>query len=147
MFAAFDDLIERRIDEARRHGAFDDLPGSGRPLELDDDRLVPEEVRVAWRILKNAGFVPPEVEALRDIDALLGRALDDGQASGAPPRAGPHGAEGRDDGDGAGDGADDGRRARRLVALATALEQRGARLTSGAALEYRRAFLDKLARG
>ena len=51
--------------------AFDDLPGSGRPLELDDDRLVPEELRVAWRILKNAGFVPPEIEALRDIDALV----------------------------------------------------------------------------
>jgi hypothetical protein len=139
MFAAFDDLIERRIDEARRRGAFDDLPGSGRPLDLDDDRLVPEELRVAWRILKNAGFVPPEVEALRDIDALLGRALDDGAASGTPPRGGPDAAEGR--------GAGDGRRARRLVALAIALEQRGAQLTSGAALEYRRAFLDKLARG
>lgn len=143
MFAAFNDLIERRIDEARRRGAFDDLPGSGRPLELDDDRLVPEELRVAWRILKNAGFVPPEVEALRDIDALLGRALDDGAASGAQPRGGPDAVEGRE----AGDGAGDGRRARRLVALAIALEQRGARLTSGAALEYRRAFLDKLARG
>lgn len=142
MFAAFNDLIERRIDEARRRGAFDDLPGSGRPLEFDDDRLVPEELRVAWRILKNAGFVPPEVEALRDIDALLGRALDDGAAPGAQPRGGPDATDGRD----AGDGDGDGRRARRLVALAIALEQRGARLTSGAALEYRRAFLDKLAR-
>lgn len=143
MFAAFNDLIERRIDEARRRGAFDDLPGSGRPLELDDDRLVPEELRVAWRILKNAGFVPPEVEALRDIDALLGRALDDATTSGAQPRSGPDAADRRD----AGTGAGDGRRARRLVALAVALEQRGAQLTSGAALEYRRAFLDKLARG
>jgi hypothetical protein len=142
MFAAFNDLIERRIDEARRRGAFDDLPGSGRPLELDDDRLVPGELRVAWRILKNAGFVPPEVEALRDIDALLGRALDDETAPGVQPRGGPDTAASRD----AGDGAGDGRRARRLVALAIALEQRGARLTSGAALEYRRAFLDKLAR-
>lgn len=53
MFAAFDDLIERRIEEARRQGAFDDLPGSGRPLELDDDRLVPEELRVAWRDRKS----------------------------------------------------------------------------------------------
>lgn len=142
MFAAFNDLIERRIDEARRRGAFDDLPGSGRPLELDDDRLVPGELRVAWRILKNAGFLPPEVEALRDIDALLGRALDDETAPGVQPRGGPDTAASRD----AGDGAGDGRRARRLVALAIALEQRGARLTSGAALEYRRAFLDKLAR-
>ena len=39
-------------------GAFDDLPGAGKPLDLDDDRLVPEDVRIAYRILRNAGFVP-----------------------------------------------------------------------------------------
>ncbi|MCL4185158.1 MAG: DUF1992 domain-containing protein, partial [Burkholderiaceae bacterium] len=121
MFAAFDDLIERRIDEARRAGAFDDLPGAGRPLELDDDRLVPEELRVAWRILKNAGFLPPEVEALRDLDALLGRALDARHAAGAPdgksPRAGaPPGAGGE---------APDKGRARRGVALAHSHEPPG----------------------
>lgn len=49
MFAALNELTERRIDEARRQGAFDDLPGSGRPLGLDDDRLVPEDLRVAYR--------------------------------------------------------------------------------------------------
>jgi hypothetical protein len=141
MFAAFDDLIERRIEEARRQGAFDDLPGAGRPLELDDDRLVPEELRVAWRILKNAGYVPPEVEALRDIDALLGRALDSGQGDGATQ-------EGRSRRSGPGDaGAHDDSRARRVIALAIALEQRGARLTTGAALEYRGAFLDRIAHG
>ncbi|MCO5107740.1 MAG: DUF1992 domain-containing protein [Burkholderiaceae bacterium] len=138
MFAAFNDLIERRIDEARRQGAFDDLPGTGRPLELDDDRLVPEELRVAWRILKNAGFVPPEVEALRDLDALLGRALDD--AAPAPARRDRGGSDESDAP--AGD-----HRARRMVALAIALEQRGAQLTTGAALEYRQVFLEKLARG
>ena len=143
MFAAFDDLIERRIDEARRAGAFDDLPGAGRPLELDDDRLVPEELRVAWRILKNAGFVPPEVEALRDLDALLGRALDARHAAGAPDGKSPRAGAPRV---GASE-ADDKGRARRVVALAIALEQRGARLTSGAALAYRGAFLDRLARG
>ncbi|HLS55462.1 MAG TPA: DnaJ family domain-containing protein [Zeimonas sp.] len=143
MFAALDDLIERRIDEARRQGAFDDLPGRGRPLELDDDRLVPEDLRVAFRILRNAGFVPPEVEALRDVDALLGTALDDGRAADATQAAGARTSEGRH----AGNGDADGRRARRMVALAIALEQRGAQLTTGAALEYRRAFIDKLARG
>ncbi len=63
-------LAEQRIVEALARGEFDDLPGAGRPLELDDDPLVPEELRVAWRILKNAGFMPPEVEARRDIAAL-----------------------------------------------------------------------------
>jgi DnaJ-like protein len=42
----------------------------GRPLELDDDGLIPEELRAAYRILKNAGFVAPEVQALNDIARL-----------------------------------------------------------------------------
>ena len=67
---ALEPLIERRIREAQQRGEFDDLPGSGAPLDLDDDRLVPEELRVAYRILKNGGYVPPEVEALRDLRQL-----------------------------------------------------------------------------
>lgn len=58
-----DFLAERKLSEAVSRGELDDLPGAGRPLELDDDTLVPEDLRLAYRILKNAGFVPPEVEA------------------------------------------------------------------------------------
>ena len=65
-----DALAEARIEEALALGAFDDLPGAGRPLELDDDRLVPEEVRAAYRILRRAGFVPPEVEARKAMASL-----------------------------------------------------------------------------
>jgi hypothetical protein len=63
-------LAERRIAEAVANGELDGLPGAGRPLELDDDTLVPEELRLAYRILKNAGFVPPEVEMLNEIADL-----------------------------------------------------------------------------
>jgi hypothetical protein len=63
-------LAERRIEEAIARGELDNLPGAARPLELDDDRLVPEELRLAYRILKNAGFVPPEVDELREIGQL-----------------------------------------------------------------------------
>ncbi|HEX7273293.1 MAG TPA: DnaJ family domain-containing protein [Casimicrobiaceae bacterium] len=74
-----DALAEARIEEAVAAGAFDDLPGAGRPLELDDDRFVPEELRAAYRILKRAGFVPPEVEARRELAVLsaLLATLDD----------------------------------------------------------------------
>lgn len=72
-------LVEQRIREAQERGEFDGLPGTGAPLELDDDRLVPEELRVAYRVLKNAGYVPPEVEALRDVSALA-QALERSQA-------------------------------------------------------------------
>jgi hypothetical protein len=50
-------LAERRIGEAIERGEFDDLPGAGQPLDLDDlDPLLPEELRMAWRILRNAGM-------------------------------------------------------------------------------------------
>jgi hypothetical protein len=58
---ALDFLAERRIAEAVSRGEFDHLPGAGRPLDLEEDPLVPEEMRVAYRILKNAGYVPEEV--------------------------------------------------------------------------------------
>ena len=60
----FDLLAERRVAEAIARGELDDLPGAGRPLDLDDDALVPEELRAAYRILKNAGIAPPEVKKL-----------------------------------------------------------------------------------
>ncbi|MEA3092535.1 MAG: hypothetical protein QOJ04_3877 [Caballeronia sp.] len=60
-----DALVEQRISAAAARGEFDNLPGTGEPLEFDDDALVPEEVRVANRSMKNAGFVPPAVEHLR----------------------------------------------------------------------------------
>lgn len=66
----FDALAERKILEAQARGEFDALPGTGQPLELNEDPLVPEEVRVAWRILRNAGFVPPEIETQREIHSL-----------------------------------------------------------------------------
>jgi hypothetical protein len=63
-------LAERKIADAVSRGELDNLPGAGRPLELKDDALVPEELRLAFRILKNAGFVPPEVETLNEIAQL-----------------------------------------------------------------------------
>jgi Domain of unknown function (DUF1992) len=65
-----DALVEQRIAAAAACGEFDDLPGAGAPQDLNDDLLVPEEVRVANRILKNAGFVPPAVEQLRSLRHL-----------------------------------------------------------------------------
>jgi len=77
---SLDAIAERRIREAQERGEFDDLPGAGAPLELDDDALVPEELRTAYRVLKNAGFLPPEVEAhreIREIEQLLLRIGDE----------------------------------------------------------------------
>lgn len=83
----FDQIVERRIAEAVARGELDDLPGAGRPLDLDDEALVPEDVRVAYRILKNAGFVPEEVQLLaeiRSVEKLIAVATrDDERAAGS----------------------------------------------------------------
>jgi hypothetical protein len=65
-----DFLVEQRLSEAVSRGELDNLPGAGRPLELDYDPLVPEDLRLAYRILKNAGYMPPELETLNEIAHL-----------------------------------------------------------------------------
>ena len=76
----FELVVEERIKEAIREGAFDDLPGAGKPLVLDDDTLVPEDLRMAYRILKNSGFVPPELETRKeavDLRRLIEAGIED----------------------------------------------------------------------
>lgn len=80
---AFESIAEQRIQQALQRGDLDGLPGSGQPLELDDDRLVPEELRMVYRILKNSGYVPPEVQAIKDIAELERQIL----ASSGEPRS------------------------------------------------------------
>ena len=70
------DLVEKRIQAAMAEGAFDDLPGSGERLEFEDDALVPEDLRLAYRILKNSGYVPEELTLRREI-ASVHRLLDE----------------------------------------------------------------------
>jgi hypothetical protein len=63
-------IAEQRILEAQREGAFDNLPGKGKPLELEDLSWVPEDLRIGYHVLKNAHVLPPEVELLKDIHSL-----------------------------------------------------------------------------
>ena len=63
-------IAEQRILEAQREGAFDNLPGMGKPLELEDLSWVPEDLRICYHVLKNAHVLPPEVELLKDIHSL-----------------------------------------------------------------------------
>ena len=48
-------IAERKIQEAIEEGAFDDLPGKGQPIDLDDDPMTPPHLRLSNRVLKNAG--------------------------------------------------------------------------------------------
>ncbi|MDN0107396.1 DUF1992 domain-containing protein [Yersinia rochesterensis] len=69
-----DEWAERHIINAQENGELDNLSGNGKPLLLDDDLLVPPELRAGYRLLKNAGYLPPELqdrqEALTITDLL-----------------------------------------------------------------------------
>ncbi|RLC28974.1 MAG: DUF1992 domain-containing protein [Deltaproteobacteria bacterium] len=60
-------IVEQKIREAQTKGEFDNLPGRGRPIEIEDDSHVPEDLRMAYKILKNANCVPPEVALKKQI--------------------------------------------------------------------------------
>jgi hypothetical protein len=79
MIPGFEALVEQRIKKAQQEGAFDNLEGQGKPLKFDDQN-VPEDLRLAHKILKNAGFLPPEV-ALRkkvfQVEQLLAETQND----------------------------------------------------------------------
>ena len=63
-------IAERRIVEAQERGEFDDLPGAGRPLRLEDMSHVPPELRMAYTLLRNANCLPPELEERKEIQKL-----------------------------------------------------------------------------
>jgi len=84
-----DQLAEERIEQAVRRGEFDDLPGAGRPLELDDDSMVSSELRAGYRLLRNAGYLPEEMQVrgdIRDAEQLLRLARDEDERQVAAAR-------------------------------------------------------------
>jgi hypothetical protein len=74
-----DKLAEANIQAAIERGELSNLPGEGKPLRLDDDSMIPEELRAGYRLLKNSGFLPPELQLRKeicDVEQLL-RQVDD----------------------------------------------------------------------
>jgi len=75
-----DKIVEEMIKKAQERGEFDDLPGKGKPIDLTEYFEMPEEVRVAQAMLKNAGMAPREVDLLKEIAELrqlLARVVDE----------------------------------------------------------------------
>ncbi len=76
----FNKIAERRIQEAIQNGEFDNLEGMGKPFTFEDETFIPDDLRMAYRILKNAGCVPPEIELRNEIinfSALINTLDDD----------------------------------------------------------------------
>jgi hypothetical protein len=66
----FAKLAENRIKEAIEAGEFDNLRGRGQPLDLNDDSHIPPELRMAYKILKNADCLPPELTLRQEVVQL-----------------------------------------------------------------------------
>ncbi|EGW36289.1 DUF1992 domain-containing protein [Desulfosporosinus sp. OT] len=73
MLNIFDKIVEDRIQEAMRNGEFDNLPSQGKPINLDYWASLPEGIRAGYMLLKNNGFLPNEVQLLKDIENLRER--------------------------------------------------------------------------
>ena len=67
---SLESFIEQQIRKAIAEGEFDDLPGKGKPVDLRAYFDTPEDLRMAYSILKDANVVPEEVQLLKDIEAL-----------------------------------------------------------------------------
>jgi len=66
----FENIAERKIMRAIERGELDNLEGRGQPINLDDDIRVPKDLRIGFRILKNAGITPREIQVLNEINKL-----------------------------------------------------------------------------
>ena len=70
----FQKVAEQKIKDAMKEGQFDNLPGAGERLNLVDDSNVPEDLKMAYHILKNANCTPPELslkKEIRQVEDLL----------------------------------------------------------------------------
>ena len=65
----WESLIDQKIREAMEQGEFDDLPGKGKPIDTSEHPFEDPEMRLAHRMLRNAGFAPSWIEERKDIDA------------------------------------------------------------------------------
>src|SRR5262245_35001707 len=63
-------IAEDRIRKAQEEGLFDNLPGNGKPLNLDDEHGVPEDLRMSFKVLKTAHCLPIEMELRKEIFSL-----------------------------------------------------------------------------
>lgn len=65
----FESPIDKIIREAREKGAFENLPGKGKPVQWEDESQVPEDQRLAHRVIKNSGFTLDWIDLGKELDS------------------------------------------------------------------------------
>ncbi len=63
-------IAEQKIAQALEKGELNPTAWKNKPLPLKDDHLVPDDLKMAYKILKNAGYLPPELETRKEITRL-----------------------------------------------------------------------------
>jgi hypothetical protein len=63
-------IAEQKIIEAMRERDLNSPKWKNKPLPLDDDRFVPDDLKMAYKILKNSGYLPPEIEERKEVKKL-----------------------------------------------------------------------------
>jgi len=66
----FSRIAEQRIREAIESGEFDNLEGAGKPIAFEDETWIPEDLRPVYRVLRNSGCIPPELELRKEVLSL-----------------------------------------------------------------------------
>ena len=70
MIEALRQIAEQRITKAIEDGTLKTEGWKDRPLPLDDDAFVPDDLKMAYKILKNSGYLPPEIEIRKEVQKL-----------------------------------------------------------------------------
>jgi hypothetical protein len=63
----FDKIVEQKLQEAIKNGEFDNLELKGKPLDFSDTMGLPEDYRMGYKVLKNSGLLPEEMELKKEI--------------------------------------------------------------------------------
>ncbi len=63
-------IAEQKILQAMEKGELTSERLKNKPLPLDDDRFVPDDLKMAYKILKNSGYLPPEIEEKKEVQRL-----------------------------------------------------------------------------
>lgn len=63
-------IAEQKIAQAMQERDLNSPKWKNKPLPLDDDRFVPDDLKMAYKILKNSGYLPPEIEERKEVKKL-----------------------------------------------------------------------------
>ena len=63
-------IAEQKIAQAMQEKDLNSPKWKNKPLPLEDDRFVPDDLKMAYKILKNSGYLPPEIEDRKEVKRI-----------------------------------------------------------------------------